>query len=223
LIKALIFDFDGLIIDTETTDYQSWCEVYEAHGCELPIEMWAKAVGRGFDAEFEPFAYLESQIGRTVDRHTIGEQRRARDHAMVMSLPLLPGVEDMIRGAKAVGLKLAIASSSPRSWVEPQLIRLELLELFDAIRTSDNVTNTKPDPELFLSACEAMAVQPYEAVVFEDSPNGVLAARRAGIFVVAVPNTLTARMVMEEPGMLVQSLAELSLPDLLSQVNGWNF
>jgi HAD superfamily hydrolase (TIGR01509 family) len=220
LIKALIFDFDGLIVDTETSDYQSWCEVYEAHGCELPVEIWAKAVGRGFDAEFEPFSYLESLNGRTVDRTTIGEQRRARDHAIVMSLPALPGVEQLIRDAKAAGLKLAIASSSPLSWVQPHLLRLGLFEYFDAIRTSDDVTNTKPDPELFLSACAALEVTPSEAVVFEDSPNGVLAAKRAGIFVIAVPNALTARMVIENPDVLVQSLADLPLAALLAQVNG---
>jgi HAD superfamily hydrolase (TIGR01509 family) len=217
-IRALIFDFDGLIIDTESCDYQSWCEVYEAHGCTLPIDIWTKAVGRGFDAEFEPFSYLEEQIGRTIDRDLIREQRRQRDYEIVMGLPVLPGVEALLRDARQLNMKLAVASSSSRSWVEPHLARLNLLDYFDAIRSSDDVSKTKPDPELFLSACKAVGVHPHEAIVFEDSPNGVLAANRAGIFVVAVPNPLTARMVIERPDMKVASLADISLSDLLDRL-----
>lgn len=221
-VRALIFDFDGLILDTETTDYQAWCEVYADHGCELPVDVWAQAVGRGFDAEFEPFAYLESQIGRAVDRESLNARRRQRDLDLIASKSAFPGVEDWLKAAKDRGLKIAIASSSRIDWVAGHLDRLNLRHYFDNLVTADNVTNTKPDPELFLMACKLLGVEPSEAIVLEDSPNGVLAARRAGIFVIAVPNDLTSRMVIDSPDLTLNSLAELTLDQAIAhiQTNG---
>ena len=218
VIKALIFDFDGLILDTEWPEYQNWQEIYRAHGTELPIEMWAHAVGGGFTEEFEPFAYLERLIGKAVDRETLHAEKRQRDADLIAIQPVLPGIESMLRDAKRLGLKTAIASSSSFAWVGGHVERLGLLNFFDVFRTRDDVTNIKPDPELFLAACDALKVTSDEAIVFEDSPNGVLAAHRAGIFVVAVPNPVTAQMVIEAPDFLINSLADLSLETLIAQM-----
>lgn len=217
-IRALIFDFDGLILDTESPEYVTWCEIYEEHGCVLPVEEWAKLVGGGANEHFDPFAYLEQLYGKSVDRAAIAAQRLRRDEQRIASQPVLPGVEDCLNQAKRLRLKLAVASSSPLAWVEGHLTRLGLLHYFDAIRTRDDVANIKPDPELFIAACEALGVEPHEAMVFEDSPNGVLAARRAGIFVVAVPNPLTARMVIDRPDVLLTSLADVPLEALIRRV-----
>lgn len=223
MIRALILDFDGLIIDTETTDYQAWREVYQAHGCDLPLSLWAIAVGRGFSEEFEPFNYLESQIGRAVDRAALGEQRRRRDQELVALQPVLPGVVEMLKDARRMGLKTAVASSSSFEWVGGHLMRLGLIHYFDAIRTSDDVMHTKPAPDLFLAALEALGVEADEAVVFEDSPNGITAAKRAGIYVVAVPNDLTSQLALDHADMRLNSLEELTLEVLLARINAsWN-
>lgn len=220
MIRALIFDFDGLIVDTESTDFQAWQEIYREHGCELPLSTWAIAVGSGFSEEFEPFAYLEKQIGRRVNRDELWSRKCQRDLELIAQQPILPGVVGMLNDAKQQGFKLAVASSSDGDWVAGHLTRLGLIQYFDAVRTKDDVRHTKPAPDLFLAALDAVQVQAHEAIVFEDSPNGVLAAKRAGIFAIAVPNPLTIQMKVDGADMTLSSLAELPLEALLKRVDG---
>src|SRR5262245_22320224 len=116
MIQAIIFDFDGTILDTELPDYIVWQETYREHECELPHSLWLNAVG-GSAAEFDPFGYLEQLLGRTVDRTQLRERRRARMHDLVSQLSVRPGVLDVIEGAQRLGLRLGVASSSNREWV----------------------------------------------------------------------------------------------------------
>ena len=218
MIKALIFDFDGLILDTEMPDYISWQEVYREHGVELPLEKWLSIVGGNAASDFDPYDHLEELTGSSVDRDAIWIKRRQRDLEHLEKQPILPGVEAYLADAKELGLGLGIASSSPESWVAGHLTRLGLLENFDVICTADDVEKTKPDPALFLLAAARLAVETGEAIVFEDSPNGVLAANRAGIFAVAVPNPLTAQSSFEHADMQLKSLADLPLKELIQKV-----
>jgi putative hydrolase of the HAD superfamily len=121
----------------------------------------------------------------------------------------------MIKQAKENGLQVAIGSSSPHSWVDEHAKRLGIFDYFDHIVCQDDVLSgrSKPYPDIFLKALDQLDVQKDAAVVFEDSPNGVLAARRAGIFVVGVPNPMTAKMGVTGD-LTVPSLAELSLHEL---------
>jgi len=217
-MRALILDFDGLILDTELPDYISWQEVYHSYGVELPLEKWATVVGGDAESEFEPHDYLESLIGTKVDREQIWVNRRKSYLTTLDSQPILPGVTETLKDAKRLGLKLAIASSSPNNWVIGHLSRLELLDYFDAICTADDVTQTKPNPALFLLAAEKVGAQPNELIVFEDSRNGVLAAKRAGMFVVAVPNQVTEKSDLSKADLKLTSLEDLSLEDLIVQV-----
>ena len=127
---------------------------------------------------------------------------------------------DYLHTAKRLGLKLAIASSSPHSWVDTHAKRLGIFEYFDQVICADNVGagRTKPNPDLFLLALDQLQVRKNEAIVFEDSPNGVQAAKRAGIFVVAVPNSVTSQLSIENANLILRSLADLSLPELLNKV-----
>ncbi len=133
--------------------------------------------------------------------------------------PPLPGVRELVDDARQHGLKLAVASSSPHDWVDGHLTRLELLSSFDVIKAREDVRHTKPEPDLFLAALSALAVQPGEAVVLEDSPNGVKAAKRAGIFVVAVPNPVTESLHFEEEDLRLSSLKAISLPELMRRAD----
>lgn|SRR5574341_935626 len=217
MIKALIFDFDGLILETEIPDYQAWQEVYRERGVELPMSVWSGVVGSSLaTAGFDPLTYLERLIGRPVDRADIMERRERRYLEFVAEQPIMPGVEAVLDEAKQLGLALAIASSSPYSWVGGNLDRLGLLGRFDVIKTADDVERTKPDPALYLAALKALAVGPHEAIVFEDSPNGVTAAKRVGIFTVAVPTEMTAALDLSHADMRVRSLAGLHLEHLIS-------
>ena len=98
MIKALVFDFDGLILDTETPDYQSWSEIYEEYEVTLPLEKWASHIGSW--GTFNPYQYLEDQIGRELNRVQLRTKRRQRYRGLCELQPLLPGVLDMIRQAK---------------------------------------------------------------------------------------------------------------------------
>ncbi len=218
MIRALLFDFDGLIIDTETPDYVTWRQVYQEHGADLPLETWADAIGRRVADLFDPISHLESLIGRRVDRQAIQERQRALSDALIAQQPILPGVLEAITTARRLGLKLAVASSSDYAWVGGHLTRLGLIGHFDAICTADDVVHAKPAPDLFLAALAALDVPADQAVVLEDSPNGITAANRAGIFVVAIPNQTTARLKLDHANLILSSLAELPLERLLERI-----
>ncbi len=223
MIRALIFDFDGLILDTETPEYQAWQAIFQEYGHHLPLEKWMAVVGSNVEtAGFDPIAYLISLTGRPLDREAIQRDLLTRQMAIIAVQPVLPGVKQHIEAARRLGLKLAVASSSPWRWVTDHLERLGLLAYFDAIRTADHVERIKPAPDLFLAACQALEVQPAEAIAFEDSPNGVSAAKRAGLFVVAVPNPLTRYADLSHADLVLESLAAMPLDALLALAQDGN-
>ncbi len=215
-MKAVIFDFDGLMVDTEVPEYETWREVYQQFGVDLALERWVACIGTTNSA-FDPCAYLEELVGRPLDREELYEKRRERYRAWVHSQPLLPGVQERIEEAKALGLKLAVASSSSREWVEGHLIRCGVREHFICLRTRDDVKQVKPHPELFLSTAAILEVSPRECVVFEDSAHGVVAAKQAGMYCVAIPNALTRILDFSLADLQSPSLADLSLRDLLDR------
>lgn len=217
MIRALIFDFDGLILDTEVPDLQSWQEVYRAHGCEFPASLWAHNVGTASDP-FDPYEYLERQLGRPVDREAIRAKRHPRFAELVEAQSVLPGVREYLADARRLGLKLGVASSSSRRWVTGHIGRLGLAGHFDSVKSADDVTHAKPDPELYHAVLDAMGLAADQAVAFEDSPNGVLAAKRAGVFCVAVPNAVTRQLAFDGTDLRLDSLAEMPLEALLSEV-----
>jgi len=217
MIKAVIFDFDGLIVDTELSAYQTWQDIYREHDSYLPFETWATCIG-GAAHTFDACAYLEEQIGRPIAREELRIRRKQRHVAIVEIQPALPGVEDYILGAKRLGLKVAAASSSRHEWVDGHLTRLGLLKYFDCIKCADDVTFTKPNPELYQAVLHTLGLRGSEAIAFEDSPNGVMAAQGAGIFCVAVPNVVTRQLSLEHADLLLASMAELSLEQLLLEV-----
>jgi HAD superfamily hydrolase (TIGR01509 family) len=218
LIRAVVFDFDGLILDTEEPVYRSWLEVYEAHGEELPFERWVQIVG-STTIGFHPQHHLEERLGRPLTKEVL-DRRVGRRTELVLAKQLLPGVVERIDEAKALGLKLGVASSSTADWVRGHLARLGILERFDCLRCRDDVANVKPEPDLYIAVLACLGVPPSEAIAIEDSPNGLTAAKRAGMRCVAIPNSITARLDLSHADLLVGSLAEVTLPDLLRKLAG---
>ena len=219
MIKALVFDFDGLIVDTEMSSYQTWQEIYAEHDCQLPFSTWAICIG-GSPQLFDPCEYLEQQIGRPVLREEIRLRRRQQHIRMVEAQPVLPGVEDYLLSAKRLGLKIGVASSSRHEWVDTHLTRLGLIDYIDSIKCFDDVKRTKPHPELYLAVLDALGVHGQQAIALEDSPNGVIAAQQAGIFCVAVPNPVTSQLSLLHADLCLSSLTEVSLEQLLAKVRG---
>lgn len=218
MLKALIFDFDGLILDTETPEVLVWQDIYKEHGFELPVEEWEKTVGGYGISTFDPAQNLSVLSQGRLDPVALKTRYRLEADAIIHTKPIQPGIMEMIASAKENGLKVSIGSSSPHSWVDTHTQRLGIYDQFDHIICQDDVApgRTKPHPDIYLKALETLQVDKTEAVVFEDSPNGVLASKRAGVFVVAVPNPLTARMNVQGD-LTVSSLAELTLQDLMNR------
>ena len=204
MIDTLIFDFDGIIIDTETPDYLSWQEVYHSYGVELERSLWSEFIGRS--DVFDVYQHLEELTGNRIDREAIGEQRRRCYLEIIESKSLLPGVMDYILEAKKLGLKLGVASSSSRDWVEGHLTGRDIMRHFVSVKSSDDVSNVKPDPELYLASVAQMGTQPENALAIEDSVNGITAAKRAGLYCVAVPNEMTRDMPIDHADLRLESL-----------------
>jgi HAD superfamily hydrolase (TIGR01509 family) len=212
----VVFDFDGVILDTETPDFISWQEVFVEHGVELTLETWAQGIGT-YPSAFDVYAHLTSISTRAVEVETVRSFRRARNDAMIADEVIRPGIEAWLEDANRLGLKLGIASSSPVSWVEGHLGRIGLLPAFECIRCADHVKATKPSPELYLSACQGLGISPSEALAVEDSPNGIAAAKAAGLYCVAVPNGVTAMLDLTAADFCVDSLAAVSLEDAIAR------
>ena len=218
MIRALIFDFDGLILETEEPIFLSWQAVYGEYGCHLPYETWAAIIGTS-DFEFEPLAELERQYGSQVNRVQVAGRQRELEMELILQKEPLPGVESYLVDALKMGLKIGLASSSTCEWVTGHLDRLGLLKYFDTIYGSDDVDRTKPDPALFLAVLADLGVEPGEAIVFEDSPHGVRAAKHAGIFCVAVPNDMTRGLPLDHADLHLDSMTALPLGELLRLVS----
>jgi HAD superfamily hydrolase (TIGR01509 family) len=216
-VKVVIFDFDGLILDTETPDYLSWQEVFEDHGSHLPLDVWARCVGARAGT-FDPIAFLEECIGESVDHEALTQRRRARFHELVAVEEVMAGVWDYVRGAEKKGIRLGVASSADRPWVEGHLKRLGLYDTFGVVRTASDVAMAKPSPDLYLAVLEEFALTGQEGVALEDSPHGVTAAKAAGLFCVAVPNTITAEYDLAHADLRTDSLAALPLGELMEQM-----
>jgi len=218
MINALLFDFDGLILDTETPEFQVWQTIYREYGHEFSIERWGQVVGGWGISDFDPANYLAELAGDGLNPEGLRARHKAKSDALTLLQPVLPGVAKYLDEALHLDLRLAIASSSPHSWVDTHLSRLGLYHHFDTVVCADDVApgRTKPNPDLFLLALERLEIQASQAIVFEDSPNGVMAAKAAGIFVVAVPNPITARLKIDGADLTVESLANMPLQDLLN-------
>ena len=217
MIHALIFDFDGTILETEGPILQSWQELYQSYGCQLTLEQWAVNIGTA-DETFDPLDELEKRLGRELDRQSLAPARRQREMDIIVHQPVLPGVQDYLRDARQLGLKVGLASSSSCAWVTGHLARLGLIDYFDVINASDDVPRTKPDPILYLTTLEGLGVRGEQAVAFEDSPNGVLAAKRAGMHCVAIPNTITRCLPIQGADLRLDSLADMPLEELFRRI-----
>ncbi len=207
LPAAVVFDFDGLVLDTEWCEYAAVAEAFRAHGEELSLDLWRTFIGSTDHPHWADI--LEEQLGHPVDRATVVPAKLRAARSCGSALDPLPGVVELIDALGAASVPLAVASSSPADWVLGHLGERGLVDRFAAVCTGDEVARTKPDPALYLMACDRLGVEPARAVAVEDSVNGVRAARAAGMAVVAVPSSLTAGMDFSHADLVVESCAVL--------------
>lgn len=209
MIQALIFDFDGLIVDTETPLVDAWVGVHADHGLACDRTPLLGAVGHvGF--EFDAWV----AFGPDADRGALDKAYRLKARHLTWRQPTLPGVETLIASARARGVALGVASNSDHAHVEGHLARLGLLDAFSVIRCIDDVSAGKPEPEVYLAAVSALGVDPSRAIAFEDSVPGHVAAKRAGLHTVVVPNPSTVHFDFPHADWKLTSLAGTTIDDL---------
>lgn len=210
MIRAVIFDFDGLIIDTETALVESFGDVHAARGVAFDRDRFDRTIGEA-DFTFDPW----QAFGDDVDRATLETARRKFHHTRDQQQQVLPGVIALLEAARVHGLRIGLASNSGHPHVESRLTRFGLREHFEFIACREDVKELKPAPELYALVLAHFGVVPREAIAFEDSHAGSLAAKRAGVWVVAVPNRSTAHHDFAHVDLRVPSMAECALVDLL--------
>lgn len=218
LPKALIFDFDGLILDTETPEVRAWQKIFRSKGAEFPDAWWMNAIGRGAEQITEhPCDILDRQLGYPCLRSEVKAEYEQLRMSAIEASQTLPGIRELIELAKQAKIKLGVASSSRHSWVDRHLDRLGLRTSFQAIVCADDVELAKPHPDLYISVCALLGVDPDEAVALEDSPNGIKAAKEAGLICVAIPNPCTVQLNLSDADHRVDSASELNL-EILSNL-----
>ena len=215
MIAALIFDFDGLIVDTESPLIDAYGEVHARYGVPFERKLFLRNVGHA-DYTFDPWHAFEKRA----DRVQLEVERRERHRELDKLLPALPGVIPLLESARAAGLRLGVASNSRHGHVEGHLERLHLLDYFEFLACREDAASPKPEPDLYRLVLNRFGLGGRQAVAFEDSQAGSVAARRAGIWVVAVPNQSTAHHAFDHVDWKINSLAEVRLADLTARFSG---
>ena len=213
MLKGIIFDFDGLILDTETPIYQAWQEVYDEYQCELPLDKLISNIG-STEIIFDPMEYLLKKTRMELDISEINQKVDIRLSSILINQPIMPGVLDLINRAYTSGLLLAIASSSPLNWVSSHLINLDIEKYFNCFATKEEVQTTKPSPELYLLALKKLKLNADEVIAIEDSVPGIVAAKSAKIFSIAIPANLTKGLDFSLADLIVDSAGDIDLKSL---------
>jgi putative hydrolase of the HAD superfamily len=211
---AVILDFDGLILETEAAAWASWREIFRSHGSDYTLEDFQRGIGSAQTAH----SLFESRCGHPDDWSQLDRRRREIEARLVADLSVQPGIPSLLEQSRALGLGLAVASSSRHAWVDSLLSDHGLLDRFDAVVCREDAARAKPEPDLYQEALRRLRVEPPLAVAFEDSYNGVLAARLAGIRCVAVPTHMTATQSFSHADVVVGTLAGLDLRSLLHRL-----
>lgn len=216
-IRAAVFDFDGLILDTEWPEVKAWQEIFNQFDQELPSDWWIGTIGKGADHKVvHPLEILEQLTKSKLDHRALDLAHWERRIELTNEQPIMPGIEARLNEADSKGIALGIASSSRHAWVDGHLQRLGIYDRFSVIVCADDVSRTKPEPDLYLEACRRLGFSAESCIAFEDSPTGARAAKTAGLKVAAVPNSLTKTLEFDSADVKITSLDDSNFDDFAS-------
>jgi putative hydrolase of the HAD superfamily len=215
---AVVFDFDGLLMDTESTSFESWRHEWEQWGLALdPATFFAE---HGGDVTEQRYAELAVAVGPAFDRDLSHRRRVAYRDELHAGLDLLPGLPGWLGEASQAGVRLAVASSSPRHWVTGHLSRVGADREFEVLACGDEVAAAKPAPDVYLLALRRLGLAGAAAVAVEDSPHGVAAAKAAGMRCMAIPNRFSPAARFACADLVLNSAAQVSLGQALRTLAG---
>lgn len=204
---AVLFDFDGLLVDTEWAIYEAWHRTFRVHGHGLSLETYTQCIGSDFDT-WSPKTHLEELTGKSFDWHQLDEARQVEIRRDLEQAGPMPGVVPLLDSLKGQGTPLAVVSSSSHFWVDGWLEKLRLEPYFDTVVCRGDAPRIKPAPDLWQEALRQLETPASRCLALEDSLNGVKSAKAAGLVVWAVPNRTTACLDF--------SIADRVLPSLES-------
>lgn len=193
LPSAVLFDFDGILVDTEWAIYQAWLRTFQRHGQDLPLSLYTRCIGSDFDA-WSPKTHLEDLTKLGFDWVKKDEDRQVEIRAELEEEGPIAGVVDFLKSIRVAGVPLAVVSSSSHSWVDGWLEKLELREYFQEVICRGDAPRIKPAPDLYLAGAEKLGIDPEKCLVIEDSLNGLISAKRAEMAAWIVPNRVTAAL-----------------------------
>lgn len=217
MIGALVFDFDGLILDTETPLYEAWARTFEHYGFDrIDVDEWAHSLGRGDeDPELlDPAMRIVTLTNGSVNADEVQARRRRLRDELLAAEPIRAGVVDLLDEAERTGVAVGIASSSPAEWVLGHLRERGLAYRFPVVSCAGAGVPGKPDPAVYLAACRSIGVEPAASVAFEDSPHGATAAKRAGLVCVAVPTDVSRTLDFGHADAVIETLGGTGLDGL---------
>ncbi len=189
--SAVLFDFDGIVVDTEGAIYDAWLETFRKHGHDLPLSLYTRCIGSDFDT-WSPKTHLEEISGKTFDWESMDEERQVVIREALTEQGAISGVIRLLGEIQSRGIALSVVSSSSHSWVDGWLEKLGLTSFFKEVICRGDAPRIKPAPDLYLSASAKLGVEPGKCLVIEDSLNGLISANAAGMRTWVVPNRVTS-------------------------------
>jgi HAD superfamily hydrolase (TIGR01509 family) len=219
-LEAVVFDFDGVIVDSETPEYEAYRTLFERAGLSLSVEEWTSQVGIWtHDQDLVWHGRLCARCTVSPSLEDFRTQKRLL-FAQRLSMVVMPGIERLLESLAAASIPIGIASSSPARWVVSAATRLGLRSQVQAIVTADDVEKRKPAPDVYLEVVRRLGVRTTHAVAIEDSGPGIAAALAAGLKTVVIPHWLTDRHDLNGAHLRVSSAGELTVSRLRHLVAG---
>jgi HAD superfamily hydrolase (TIGR01509 family) len=207
-INVVLFDFDGILVDTEWVIYQSWLRFYKKHEQELPLDIYTQCIGSDFDT-WSPKTHLENLTGKFFLWEKEDKKRQYEIESELVHEGLMSGMAELLDALRSSGKRMSVVSSSSHRWVEGWINRLGVRDYFEEVICKGDAPRIKPAPDLYLEAMHRMKVNADDCLVIEDSANGVKAAKEAGAFVVAVPNHVTCGLDFSQANVVCNSMEEV--------------
>ncbi len=208
LASAVLFDFDGILVDTEWEIYQAWLETFQEHGQDLPLSLYTRCIGSDFDA-WSPKLHLEDLTQLKFDWIKMDERRQVRIRSSLEKQGPMDGVVAVLKLLAERGIPIAVVSSSSHNWVDGWLEKLGLVGFFQEIVCKGDAPRIKPTPDLFLEAARRLKIDPTRCLVIEDSLNGLNAAKAAGMMAWMVPNRVTSGLDFSQADRVLSGFAEM--------------